>query len=613
MTTPLKNQIIQGRERAKELLLKNNSAVSLASNQLFSVLESGEDSYVMRNHLDTILETYATSSGGIDYSWAKLRQCLGLKDKIAYVAGSVYGARVGSTRAVATTPVNEAELKKALDDVIDKLSKELINKQNFKESWMIRHAAFSNFECDLTITEQKNLSAMCEKMRKIAKDNGAEDLSEIMHFQKESDAQQIAKLKEAMAICAEQGIDVDAKLTEQFETIRQKIKPLEDLDNSYKHLMNTLNMVHRTGRKGFRSMINSAQQKKLFNVLDALGFKDSSFIFNAADQATSPKTIEGEYMKLKNADVRKFAEVLRQYNITQSEFERNFFSYFGFRNVEEARLNFDHQKQTTFGTKLKSFEGDVNRRRGMARQKVLDIHTRMRAVGGVMDFHTEDDYHTANSYFEQFKNIFFANEDDAFGSEGGNFRAMRDIVAAIVRRRVPAICATGKRTFGPALRRIIERMGSSSTFSGLDRRWNKADDAELVAMIIMTQNESANMLFYDDKNPFTKNPKGLQKLSANVGRTEVARAAVRDTISKPANTFARLAEGAVNGTIKMGNKTVSKLGRGATWVPMKVLDYVNRKIERRSSRDEKENVKRWATPIRLVTRSMEEATRLVNK
>lgn len=410
---------------------------------------------------------------------------------------------------------------------------------------MVRHAALSNFECKLNPAESKTLASVCEKMKKIAKDNGLEDLSEIMHFQKESHAQQIVKLKEGMAICAEQGIEIDDTVTTQFEKLKEKIQPLEDLDHSYKHLMNTLNMVHRTGRKGFKSMINSSQQKKLFKVLDDLGQKDATFVFNAAEQAKDQRTLETEYMKLKNADTRKFAEVLRANNITQSEFERNFFSYFNFRNIEEARLNFDQQKQATFGHKIKAFEGDVNKWRGMAREKVLEIHTRMREVGGVMTFGTPEDYNTANSYFEQFKNIFFANEDDAFGPEGGHFRQMRDVVAAIIRKRVPAICATGKKRFGPALRRIIERMGSSSTFSRMDRRWNDADDAQLIAMIIMTQNESTNMLFYDDKNPFTKDPKGMQKLTANVGRTEMARAAVRDVISKPANTFATLAEGAV--------------------------------------------------------------------
>lgn len=95
MTTPLKNQIQQGRERAKEHLEKNNSAVSHISDQLFSLLEAGEGSFIMRDHLDTVLNTYATVHGGIDYSWDKLRQCMGIKDKIAYVTGSIHGARIG--------------------------------------------------------------------------------------------------------------------------------------------------------------------------------------------------------------------------------------------------------------------------------------------------------------------------------------------------------------------------------------------------------------------------------------------------------------------------------------------------------------------------------------
>lgn len=382
-----------------------------------------------------------------------------------------------------------------------------MNRQNFNESWILRHAAFNNFECDLSITEQRTLSDIAEKMRKIAKDNGIELLAEIMHFQKESDAQQIAKIKEGMAICAENGIDIDAKTAEQFNTLREKIKPIEDLDKHYKHLMNTLNMVHRIGKKSYASMITPAQQTKLLKVLGDLGQNETSFIFDAIAQADSNKTLDRELLNLKNKDISKFNQVLRDNNITQGEFDRSFYSYFGFRNVEKARAEFDYQKQTTFGHRLKAFEGDTNAWRGLARNKVLALHGNMTLRNGAMDFGSDADFQVANSYFEKFKDIFFADEKDAFGPDGGHYRQMRDIVAAIVARRVPALCGVGQRRFGTTLRRVIKRLGNPTLMKRMERRYKDATDSQLVAMIIMAQNESTNMMFYHDKNPFASNSK----------------------------------------------------------------------------------------------------------
>lgn len=63
MTTSIsdRNQEQQAFERSQVLLAKNLSAVSLAENQLFSVLDGGSDSFVMRNHLVTVLHSYLNS------------------------------------------------------------------------------------------------------------------------------------------------------------------------------------------------------------------------------------------------------------------------------------------------------------------------------------------------------------------------------------------------------------------------------------------------------------------------------------------------------------------------------------------------------------------------
>lgn len=357
--TSAPNQMQQTVNLAKEIQLKNNSAISHRSNEILSVLEGGEDSFMLRKHVDTILHTYATVSGSTEYSWTALRKCLGIKDKIAYVTGIVYAHSLGNA-ASSTAPVDYQEVVNQLNMVIDKLQEDLVTRENFTESWIIRHAAFNNFEMKLSVTEQASLSQLADKIRKVAADNGMEDLAEIVHFQKESDAQQIVKIKEALAICAEQGVALDEKLVKQFEKMKEKIKPIEDLDKNYKHMMNMLNSVHRVGKKAYASMITPKQETKLLKVLDGLGLDYNAFIFDAKSQAENPKNLDQEFLSFKNKNIANLKKVLAENNMTQGELESYFFSYFSYKNVEKARADFDTQKITTFGTKIKSFETDVS-------------------------------------------------------------------------------------------------------------------------------------------------------------------------------------------------------------------------------------------------------------
>lgn len=104
------------------------------------------------------------------------------------------------------------------------------------------------------------------------------------------------------------------------------------------------------------------------------------------------------------------------------------------------------------------------------------------------------------------------------------------------------------------------------TLTKLMKNWyERADDAEILAMIIMAQNESTNMMFYEDQNPFLHKEKGIKRLAKNISRTEHGREAVRDSISKPANTFLRFGEGALRMGAKATNKIISNTGRLATW------------------------------------------------
>lgn len=111
----------------------------------------------------------------------------------------------------------------------------------------------------------------------------------------------------------------------------------------------------------------------------------------------------------------------------------------------------------------------------------------------------------------------------------------------------------------------------------------------------------------------------MKKLAANVARAEVGRVAVRDTISKPANAFLRLGEGALRLGVNASNKILSNTGRLATWTSGGVLGKVNRMIEGRKAQET--NGKDWdfkwyKAPfyaVWLLSRPAEELSKAANK
>jgi|GEM_PF-6571654 len=160
----------------------------------------------------------------------------------------------------------------------------------------------------------------------------------------------------------------------------EKIKPLKDLDKHYKHLMNALNMVHRLAKKGYDSMINTSDERKLLATLKDMGIADvNSFIIDASkiDDVGDKLFLDKELHALKHKDFDKFKAALKKNNVTEKEFEAWFSSYFGYKTAERARKDFDKQKYTTFGHRLKDYEQDVNAWRGIARDRVLAAHARM--------------------------------------------------------------------------------------------------------------------------------------------------------------------------------------------------------------------------------------------
>lgn len=180
---------------------------------------------------------------------------LGIKEKIAYLVGHTYahaaemGMVPGVANAAAVTPLNQNQLRAKLDQVIRVLETELLNNQDFTESFIIRHAAFNRFEAKLDQKAKVELTSLSGAIQKMAKDNGFDTIEATMHFQHESDAQKIIKISEAVSMMTQAGVAMDAKLMDRFEKMAEKIKPLKELDKHYKHLMNMLNLVHRTARK----------------------------------------------------------------------------------------------------------------------------------------------------------------------------------------------------------------------------------------------------------------------------------------------------------------------------------------------------------------------------
>jgi|GEM_PF-5449049 len=208
-----------------------------------------------------------------------------------------------------------------------------------------------------------------------------------------------------------------------------------------------------------------------------------------------------------------------------------------------------------------------------------------------------------SSYFDKFKDIFFAHESDTAANGGGHFEQMRDIVAAIVRERVPMLQG-GSRRYATGLRRAVAKLGNARV-TRLVQRWQNADDAQLIALIIMAQSEATNTMFYHDKEVFAQKEGGMQRISKAVSRAELGREAVRDAISPAANTFLRLGEGAVKSLTKFGfgmakpmNKVVSGLGKGASRTGKSLIGAINRGIEGRRYNTTKEwNFKRWKLPF----------------
>ena len=173
---------------------------------MLSMLEAGEGSSIARNQLDQWLHNYLEQivndrnrRASLGYEWAKLRQCLSIKEKISYIAGLIYAdegnqAVVGRTPLASTRNMDDARIRDRLNIIIMGIEDRLMNDRDFTESRILRSAALNRFQCNLSAAETSELNGIALKVKDVCIANGLDNLAEASNFTNESDAQKIIKM-----------------------------------------------------------------------------------------------------------------------------------------------------------------------------------------------------------------------------------------------------------------------------------------------------------------------------------------------------------------------------------------------------------------------------------
>ena len=305
-----------------------------------------------------------------------MRECLSVKDKIAYATGVMYNPANAAVTPGAVAPINDAKLQKKLDETINYLQDKLIDKQEFTESWIMRHAALNRFEANLTPAEKGDLNSIANKIKEIAKKNNLETLLEAGDFTNESDVQKIMKLTENMGQITSRNITMDEDLLKKMDALEKKIQPLRDLDKRYKHLINMMNMTSDMAKKYSKSMISVGSQERLLGILGERGKKPEEFYIDTqGKQDNNFELLEQKLHNLKNDS--KYEELVKKHNLTHNQFDERFLIYFTYHNVQHAKIQLNEQKIKTFGNKAPDYQQDVNKRRGGVRERIFEIAGRM--------------------------------------------------------------------------------------------------------------------------------------------------------------------------------------------------------------------------------------------
>lgn len=614
-TTRPANHLEQSQRRARQFLDTNNSLTSKVSDEMISLLEAGEGSFYLRDQLDNILNNIIHVGGNrtLWYDWTKLRQLMSIKDKIAYVT-AVQHTRASIPRG---NPINiiaeDDQIKETLNSVIDELDQRLINNQEFTESWILRHAAINRFSCNLDTKERAALNIFATKVKKLCSDEWFDILAEVVNFTFESDAQKIIKVNEVISQLSAMGVVIpdnilkefsgswernkDGKLVDGFE---RHILKLKNLDKAYKHLTNTLHMVHETAKTTEKSMVTPKQQKQLEDVMDKCEVrnivKDTISGFNKEDNIDQNNELWTPMRLLETVkNSSKFNEIVAEMGI-ENYFDAWFLSWVTFELTHGAHTLLNKKKSEAFGGDIKKYDEDCKSRRGMMRRRIFEVydHNNTGESSDTWDFANDADFERMNSYYTKFPNLFFNSPQDNYNVvEWDNpadvcalhFDKMRSILAAIIRRRVPAMRSSDRIRRGSYPKMIVEwarhalKWDERGIFKWIERQIERADDASILAMTIMFQNEANNKLFYQEKDPFIPKEKRYSKIFKKISGAEKGRQAIRDKFAPAANVALKATETTVKWALWVTTRAAEKWA----WMVNAPLEKINEWLSKQSA------------------------------
>lgn len=566
MTSEKKDHLKRGNIEAKRLLDTNNSVRSDTSDKLFSMLEAGESSGIPRDQIDHLLTDILKKDFGITKDVRKdLRILLSTKDKIAHITALAYDDHMTSK-----TPYlddNSELLKSKLDKTLKLLECNLMHNEEFTESRILRNSAFNHFSCKLNTSEQTDLNSVWSKLKKLCQDNWYDSLAESTHFTAESNAQKIMNYNEVARQLTAIWVAIDWDTLAKITKLEERVKPLKDLNRKYINLNNNLALTSEIAKKWYKSMIHVSSQKKLRSFLNDLWKKETDFFLPEADNFSDNQfaTLEETLRQLKLADRAKYEELLKKYSTTDNQFSEWFLVYFSYKNVEKAKSELDSQKMKTFWHELKDYEQTASKRRWNLRSKIFEIWNRMtweqsnrHGWKNTVDFASDEDFEVANSYFNKFQNIFYANERDAYweNEKEQHYLSMRNTIAAIIRRRWWDVVKNWRhKRYGSLPRKAAKRLERFAKWQ--EEKWfwkmvsktrHKADHAEILAMVIMLQNQASQQMFHG-KNTFQKKDSRFWKIFHWMSLAEESRQEFWKTISPYTSKFMRGMETATKGVV----------------------------------------------------------------
>lgn len=484
---------------AQDKLSFNNSAVSDREDRIISFLEWWNWDIRIRYRINEYLQR---TNPNIRAS--EINRRVSLKDKIAYVS-SVTWCTVHS--------------------IVNWIESEILNSSDFSESSILRNAALNVFECRLSSEQKFSLSRCINNLKNFCISRQLTDIANSLDFHDESDAQKIEKMKEIVYILQKKGVDMKKFSEEWFNALTQTLKPLENLDASYKTMMVSISQVQEIAWHNFNdtSSITRNQIDKLNCVLREIKIKPEEIVnnfFKAEDWENR------QYLQLKLDDIWLInQDFLVKNKISQTEFEKYFLVYFSREILEQAKLRFDKQKLNTFRHRSKLFDQEVNEWRWKARDRIMELWNN----------NTWESNEMLDSYFEKFQSVFYWDRD----SVGMMWRMYRTAVDSITWYEQPDETNEMRWVLRWILwRRYWDLNGHNRWLTSIWTRW----DLDRITDVIMNNNWTINQMFYSDTNPFVNEEWFWQRLSKVIWRTEVYRSQIKDSAMPTVNTILRWSE-----------------------------------------------------------------------